>query len=106
VENGRRVDDILSQLRTEWVHAAFLALQYGVLGLATLLYRSYRRTRHRVEKYETENAIKAEARNDDRDDAIRRYGLEISDIKQRVCVLAAQIQHDIPEVDIPEWPNR
>jgi hypothetical protein len=60
----------------------------------------------RVEKSEAERGLKAESKNDERDDALRRHAEELSDIKRVVCILAAQVQAKIPKVTIPEWPAR
>lgn len=100
---------LLGQLSGEWLHVALVALQYGVVGLATILWRHYRAVIQRAEALEAKHGIEAEARNDSRDDAIRRYGEELSDVKRALCVLAAQVQGKLPKtvtVDIPEWPSR
>lgn len=109
MENGWRVNEIFEQLRHEWVRLAILALQFGVIGLARLLYQRYRDVVRHAEALETKRGIEAEALNDKRDDAIRRYGQEIADIKSAIRVLAAQAQGKMPKtvtVDIPEWPSR
>ena len=99
----------LDQLRGEWLRLTILALQFGVIGLARLLYQRYRDVVNDAKALEAERGIKAESRNDERDDALRRHAEEISDIKRVVCVLAAQVQAKLPKtvtVDIPEWPSR
>jgi hypothetical protein len=37
---------------------------------------------------------------------VRRTGFETKDIQYRMGIMATQVKHEIPAVDIPEWPSR
>lgn len=100
------MNDIWSQLRDESVHLAFLAIVGGV-GVATAcLGWLIRRDICRAEKDSAERGLAITALKEEFTEHVRRNGLEISDVKQRVAVLAAQVKRDIPEIDIPSWPSR
>lgn len=100
------MNDIGNQLRSESLHFAFLAVMGGVSFATAIIGWLIRRDIRRSEKDAAERGLAFAVLQESFDDHKRRSGLEISDLKQRVGILAAQVKHDIPEVEIPQWPTR
>jgi hypothetical protein len=98
--------DIWGQLRMEGVHVVLVALEYGALGLGTILWFYYRRYLKNCDTDEAARNLKIAAVDERLSSHVERSGMEIQDIHLRMAVMAAQIKHVIPDVSIPEWPSR
>src|SRR5258706_6562572 len=111
------VDDILGQLRGDFIRLALLGIAGGVSPAATvigwLIRRDIRRSHAEVVEHSrvlakeyAAQGLEVATLTERLDDHVRRSGLEIKDIQYRVGIMATQVRRDITEVDIPEWPSR
>jgi hypothetical protein len=102
------VDDILTQLRRDGVHAALVIMEYGALAIGTVLWFYYQRYVKRCDEDEAERDLKAVALEEELDRYKAKVGMEIQDIHIVVSVLATQVKEHLPEasIEIPRWPQR
>jgi|HubBroStandDraft_2_1064218.scaffolds.fasta_scaffold1052536_1 hypothetical protein len=96
----------MGAIPNEVLHYALIALGVGINAAAIVIWWFIRRDLDRSAQDEAAKGLAHAALREEFTAHVRRSGMEIKDVQYKMGIMASQVQRVIPEVDIPEWPDR
>lgn len=100
------MNDSVGQLPNEFYHYALLALLGGITISRGIISWLGKRELAAFEKAKAAQDLAHSVLREQFEAHVRRSGMEIKDVQYKMGIMASQVQRVIPEVDIPEWPDR